>query len=78
METIKAPFTPIQVRNLNIYQNSSRVHPFTCVNNHEPNNNLFATEEGWVCPYCDYTQDWAHKFMTEFEEMQNNLDYFKK
>ena len=24
---------------------------------------LVATEAGWVCPTCDYTQDWAHEAM---------------
>lgn len=24
---------------------------------------LIATEAGWVCPHCSYTQDWAHAFM---------------
>lgn len=27
--------------------------------------NLIATEEGWICPVCDYKQNWAHNFMTE-------------
>jgi hypothetical protein len=27
--------------------------------------NLIATEGGWICPVCDYTQNWAHNFMTE-------------
>jgi len=27
--------------------------------------NLIATENGWICPVCDYKQDWAHNFMTE-------------
>jgi len=27
--------------------------------------NLIATESGWICPVCDYKQDWAHNFMTE-------------
>lgn len=26
---------------------------------------LIATEEGWVCPYCGYRQDWAHAAMAE-------------
>ncbi len=77
METIKAPFTTEQVRNLNIYQHSSHVHPFTCMNTHTPNNNLIATEEGWVCPHCDYKQDWAHKFMAEFEEFKKTSSYFE-
>jgi hypothetical protein len=27
--------------------------------------NLIATENGWICPVCDYKQNWAHNFMTE-------------
>jgi len=23
---------------------------------------LIATEGGWICPVCDYTQNWAHPF----------------
>ncbi|TXT28227.1 MAG: hypothetical protein FD131_3360 [Rhodocyclaceae bacterium] len=26
---------------------------------------LIATEIGWVCPHCDYRQDWAHAAMAE-------------
>jgi len=26
---------------------------------------LIATEEGWRCPVCTYTQDWAHDFMVK-------------
>ena len=26
---------------------------------------LIATEEGWVCPVCDYKQNWAHDFMMD-------------
>jgi hypothetical protein len=28
---------------------------------------LIATENGWICPCpgCDYTQQWAHRFMAE-------------
>ncbi len=26
---------------------------------------LIATEQGWVCPHCDYRQDWAHAAMVE-------------
>jgi hypothetical protein len=24
---------------------------------------LLATKAGWLCPHCDYRQDWAHPFM---------------
>ena len=26
---------------------------------------LIATPDGWICPSCDYTQDWAHGFMAD-------------
>lgn len=42
------------------------MHPFTCpaLNHHEGHpSTLIATQDGWVCPSCDYTQVWAHDFM---------------
>ena len=59
----KAPFTKEQVEKLNAYQAEGRMHPFTCVCSGSPP--LVATEEGWICNQCDYTQDWAHDFMIE-------------
>ena len=32
---------------------------------------LIATKQGWVCPCGKYTQDWAHDFMLDVEEMKN-------
>jgi len=29
--------------------------------------NLVATENGWVCPVCDYKQNWAHAPMADPE-----------
>lgn len=66
-------FTPEEVVNLNAYQVSSAGHPFTCANRgdgkHEHLNGdlgaLFATTRGWVCPFCDYTQNWAHSYMKD-------------
>lgn len=26
---------------------------------------LTATAAGWICPTCDYTQDWAHDWMVD-------------
>lgn len=48
-----------------------RGHPFTCPNRGDGNHrNVFGdlgalvpTVRGWVCPFCDYTQNWAHGFM---------------
>ena len=68
-----APFTREQVRRLNTIQARTDLHPFTCgdddcrrESNGEP---LIATVRGWICPYCDYTQNWAHDAMprTPFE-----------
>lgn len=70
---IKAPFSLGHVVALNRYQRDGRFHPFTCGNDrgnaaHREYQRqhggdfgqLVATTEGWVCPVCDYTQDWAH------------------
>jgi len=41
-------------------------HPYTCENrsNHPKvagdKGVLVPTVRGWICPFCDYTQDWAH------------------
>ncbi len=70
MAEIKAPFTPEQVAALNRWQQNENGHPFTCANGRDEKHLdgegvLVATQEGWVCPYCDYKQDWAHDFMAE-------------
>jgi hypothetical protein len=62
-------FTPEEVYSLNGYQNAGVMHPFTCGGGHRTEHPdgeglLVATVYGWVCPYCDYRQDWAHPFMT--------------
>lgn len=64
-------FTPDQVASLEKFQRSGRFHPFTCVNRGDGNHRdtgvdlgaLVPTVRGWICPYCDYTQNWAHEFM---------------
>lgn len=61
-ETIKAPWTKEQVEALNRYQKNKYFHPYTCGNDHgflNSERTLVATEDGWICPKCDYTQDWA-------------------
>lgn len=75
MSTVRAPWTDEQVAALNDWQTSGRFHPFTCCTEGTgcrdrlgTDNNeraLAATNNGWVCPTCDYTQDWAHDFMFE-------------
>lgn len=56
-------FTPEEVKSLNEYQRSKYWHPFTCGNGCDVN--LIASVEGWSCPGCEYTQDWAHDFMKD-------------
>jgi hypothetical protein len=75
---ISAPFTADQVEALNRWQNGP-VHPFTCGNDHEGNRDLVATETGWICPNCNYTQKWAHEFMLQdpkapFENVKTTKD----
>lgn len=64
---IKAPWSIEQVEFLNNWQKNPRFHPYTCVYRGDGNHNMYdgdlgsllATENGWVCRDCDYTQLWA-------------------
>ncbi|BBZ93135.1 hypothetical protein BRDID11004_59660 [Bradyrhizobium diazoefficiens] len=60
---IEAPWTDAQVENLNRWQQSGHVHPFTCPNHHDASRVLIAKPDGWHCPGCEYTQTWAHAGM---------------
>jgi hypothetical protein len=60
---VKAPWTAEQVDTLNRFQNLGYVHEFTCGNDHEGSRALVATRAGWICPNCDYRQDWANEAM---------------
>jgi hypothetical protein len=80
MTSIKAPWTYEQVEALQLYQDSGIFHPFTCGNRddhpvvHGDKGILIPTVRGWICQFCDYTQDWAHPAMfdrTELERMLN-------
>jgi hypothetical protein len=60
---------PDVVEALNERQRNPRFHPYTCGNRSAPGHveregqdvgQLVATPQGWACPDCDYTQDWAH------------------
>lgn len=66
LPTVYAPFTDAQVEQLNRFQHSERTPEFTCGRRDEhPQNEgvLVATNAGWHCPACDYTQGWAYGFM---------------
>jgi len=75
-DIIKAPFTKFQVDKLNHYQQLGFVHEFTCGNKHDGNKILIATEDGWICPSCDYKQNWANKFMLNSSKLEENWNKF--
>lgn len=68
---IKAPFTQEQVVAMSAWQFEARFHPFTCGKRDDPpelhgdKGILIPTVRGWICQFCDYTQDWAHDFMAK-------------
>lgn len=57
------------VQSLFKMQMNAHLHPYTCANRddgkHLPIGSqlgmLIPTVRGWICPFCDYTQDWAHE-----------------
>lgn len=61
-------FTATEVTQLAAHQMSGRYHPYTCANRGDGNHRdvygdlgaLVPTIRGWICPFCDYTQEWAH------------------
>jgi hypothetical protein len=76
-DRIHAPWTAEQVKVLNDFQSLRRIHPFTCGSGNRRDEahrayqaehggdfgQLIATPDGWICPACDYKQNWAHSFM---------------
>lgn len=76
---IQAPFNKEQVRSLNQFQKSGRMHPFTCPRvHHEDTVVLSAATSGWWCPEkgCTYKQNWAHAFMADgsFLDLINEVE----
>lgn len=63
---IFAPFDEETINKLNIWQNRIDVHPLTC-GNENCRAVLVATTKRWICPACNYTQNWAHDFMLDFQ-----------
>jgi len=71
---IKAPWTAEQVDTLNQFQRSPAIHPFTCPGHAGGGDRtLVATRSGWICPHCDYRQDWFHDFMVRWEAARDCL-----
>lgn len=54
--------TKEEIDDLNNRQKSGKVHPYTCGGNRTDEKHLdgegilIATEDGWMCPYCEYRQ----------------------
>ena len=64
-DKIHPPWTSRQVKGLRYWQESGLFHPYTCPHDHHDVTDepvLTPTKHGWVCEWCDYTQDWAHAF----------------
>ncbi len=66
-----APWTPEEVAHLAEWQSCGHVHPFTCghCRDRDPGgvdeHALVPTVRGWICPTCDHTQGWCHRFMLD-------------
>ena len=76
-------WTADEVFNLNHNQNRGVVHPFTCPNRDDGEHREFngdlgalvATRRGWICPWCNYTQDWAHEMSMQGAVVGFIVDY---
>lgn len=62
-EQIYAPWCADTVDALNKFQRLGYVHEFTCPGHDEGDRTLVATRNGWICPNCDYRQEWAWAHM---------------
>jgi hypothetical protein len=71
---LRAPWSGEEVDALNRYQRRDDVHEFTCPQDHDgADPSLVATRQGWICPHCDYRQDWAHRAMLTLPEKFRHL-----
>jgi len=55
MPYIKAPWPDEFVEQLNENQHNGKYPPYTC---DECEDEMVATKDGWICPSCDYKQNW--------------------
>ncbi len=69
-DVIRAPWTEEQVKELKRYQAAGVVHPYTCGGD-SCRDILVPTTDGWTCPSCDYTQDWAHAMSADSQFNDN-------
>jgi hypothetical protein len=64
---VDAPWDARTVEILNEHQRNPQYHPYTCGSGNRKDADhldgegvLIATKWGWLCPFCDYKQGWAH------------------
>ena len=83
--TLIAPWTKDQVENLEKWQTTGWVHPFTCfgegdckINEREDQGILQPTVDGWICPCGKYTQNWATESQLSGNIPPNPLDELLK
>lgn len=79
---LKAPWTEEHVKNLQSFQKYKFLHPYTCGGNRKDKHHLdgegilVPTVNGWICPYCSYTQDTCHESIaSQFWETVYEIDW---
>lgn len=67
VDRVDAPWDARTVEILNEHQRNPQYHPYTCGSGNRKDADhldgegvLIATKWGWLCPFCDYKQGWAH------------------
>jgi hypothetical protein len=58
-----APFTKLEVKEINDYQKSGKIPYFTCLCEGHPK--LVAEQDGLVCPHCGYIQKWIYNWIPD-------------
>lgn len=66
-----APWTNDEVESLYGFQRCGYWHDFTCP---QCGSTLIPRTQGWICWRNHYTQDWAHKFMTDWTWRRSDHD----
>lgn len=77
INNIYAPWTEDQVKLLERWQNVGFVHEYSCIKNTKRCGKLIPTVSGWICPYCDYRQNWFMDFPPEILD-KDPFDGFRK
>lgn len=87
LKLIEAPWSAEQIETLNRLQRGELYgHPYTCphrgeVPHHDSGHDhgcLVATKNGWWCPDCGYTQNWAHASSLEATSIRDMMRLFSQ